>query len=154
MKRNVIMVVVIIILFSTTAGLYVRNKITQNEIKAEQVVVQNANREAEGYLSKFIVAIESGNYLEISEMVSGSPEDYKDFKGTRMIFLDKKIDKEIVNSYNIAPVYILKFQAIETDKLVNKYFSLFNGFYYMTVHLIKEKDAWRVVSLSTGEHFN
>jgi uncharacterized membrane protein (DUF106 family) len=154
MKRNVIMAMALIILFSTIVGLYVRNKITQNEIKAEQVVLHNLKQEAESYLSKFIAAVESGNHLEISKMVGGSPEDYKDLKGISMTFIDKKMDKEIVNSYNITPVYILKFQAIETDKAANKYFSLFNGFYYMTVRLIKEKDGWRVASLSTGEHFN
>lgn len=154
MKRNIFVVVAISILFSIAAGLYVTNKITKNEVKTEQVVVQNAKLEAEEYLNKFIVALESGNYLEISHMVGGSSEDYKDLKGIRMMFLDKKIDNEIVSSYDMAPVYILKLQAIETDKLSNKYFSRLDGFYYMTVHLVKEKNAWRVASLGTGEYFN
>jgi hypothetical protein len=154
-KKKVFTVIIITVILVIFSGQYVKRKIAEDETRKEQLLIQILNQGAERYLNDFIFAIENGDYMKIAEMTTGNSENYKDYEGIRMKFLDRYTSREIMRSSDSSIKYILKFQGIDTKKPDEKQkFCFVNGFYYTTVNLSIEKGIWHVSNIFSGEYFN
>lgn len=153
MRRNVIIALLMFLFFASIGGLYLRNRTLQERIQSDQKLQQDAVQQADRYLARFIAAVEKGDAREISRLLDSSPENYQEFEGVRMRFLDKKVDREVAGSRDQAAIYLLKFKAEDVNIPENRNFLIHMGFNFMTVRLVRENGDWRISSIGSGEYF-
>ena len=78
MKKNTIFILIVLLaIISIFSGLYIKRKMSGSKVTKENLLVLNLNKEALEYTKKYIVAIENGDYIKMSEMMKVVPEDYK-----------------------------------------------------------------------------